>query len=230
MDKEQFKIEITKLFGHIDDNFFSKIEIYKKFLTEENKKMNLTRLDNDKIYSHYFYESIVPYKDVNFTNIKNLLDIGSGSGIPGVILKLLFSNIHVDLMESSTKKVNFLSQLISKLNLSNIDVLNQRAEEIKEYQREKYDLVTSRAVSNLKILLEISTPYAKVNGLIVEPKSQKADSEFNLAQQIIKKINLKLVDENKFSSVNNFYHCVFIFKKIAKTANCFPRSWKQIIK
>jgi 16S rRNA (guanine527-N7)-methyltransferase len=173
MNKIEFINNIQKIFKNIPLNFFDQIEKYKEFLQEYNQKTNLTRLDDERIiYAEYFYESIIPYKDCNFINVNKVLDIGSGSGIPGIILKLLCPNISLTIIEANNKKCVFLKQLCKHLKIDAV-ILNQRAEKILSHQREHFDLVTSRAVAPLSIIVELSLPYLKINGLLIEPKSRK---------------------------------------------------------
>jgi 16S rRNA (guanine527-N7)-methyltransferase len=173
MNNIDFAINLKKIFPKIPDDFFAQINRYKLFLQKYNQKTNLTRLaDENKIYSEYFYESIVPYKDFDFVKIQSLLDIGSGSGIPGIVLKLLYPYIQLTIIESNNKKVTFLKELCYHLKIK-ATVLNQRAENIQNKQREQFDIVTCRAVASLPIIVELSLPYLKVNGLLIAPKSQK---------------------------------------------------------
>ena len=229
MNKSQFKEIIKKNFKNISNDFFDQIEVYKNFVQTKNKLFNLTSLANDEvIYQKYFFDSIIDYKQINFSKINSVLDIGSGSGIPGIMIKLLFRHINLTIIEATTKKVKFLNELVNQLKLQNVTIINKRAEEIKNNEYETFDLVTSRAVAELKILLEISAPYTKVLGLIIEPKSKKYDQELISAKEIIKELNLSLVNEYDFNS-NGVLHHTFVFKKNKKTNHKYPRNWKQII-
>ena len=229
MNKSQFKEIIKKNFKNISNDFFDQIEVYKNFVQTKNKLFNLTSLANDEvIYQKYFFDSIIDYKQINFSKINSVLDIGSGSGIPGIMIKLLFRHINLTIIEATTKKVKFLNELVNQLKLQNITIINKRAEEIENNEYETFDLVTSRAVAELKILLEISAPYTKVLGLIIEPKSKKYDQELISAKKIIKELNLSLVNEYDFNS-NGVLHHTFVFKKNKKTNHKYPRNWKQII-
>ena len=231
MNKEKFQQEITKLFPFLKSKFFEQIEVYKNFLQAKNKEFNLTNLADEKdVYAKYFYESLIPYSTINLSKINSILDIGSGSGIPGILLKLVYPNISLTIIEATGKKAVFMKELVDKLNLKNVEVIHQRAEEIKPSQREKFDLVTSRAVGELKVVLEISTPYAKVNGLIVEPKSSKYLEEENNAKNVIKSLDLAKQEDIEFKSINGIFHHVFVYKKLSKTNSKYPRSWKEITK
>ena len=229
MNKSQFKEIIKKNFKNISNDFFDQIEVYKNFVQTKNKLFNLTSLANDEvIYQKYFFDSIIDYKQINFSKINSVLDIGSGSGIPGIMIKLLFRHINLTIIEATTKKVKFLNELVNQLKLQNITIINKRAEEIENNEYETFDLVTSRAVAELKILLEISAPYTKVLGLIIEPKSKKYDQELISAKKIIKELNLSLVNEYDFNS-NGVLHHTIVYKKNKKTNHKYPRNWKQII-
>lgn len=230
MNKQELIDEVQKNFKNIDSKWIDNIEVYRKFLTEYNKKVNLTRLDDEsKIYGLYFYESIIPYKDIDFSKIDSVLDIGSGSGIPGVVLKILFPHIHLGIIESNNKKVTFLKELTNKLQLNNVDIFLKRAEDIKEDEYESYDLVTSRAVGKLKPMLEVSTPYAKVKGLIIIPKSQNYQQETNGLYHLNKRLDVEQ-KMNEFISKNGIQHNVFVFKKTHKTNRIYPRPWSKITK
>ncbi|MGL4616753.1 MAG: 16S rRNA (guanine(527)-N(7))-methyltransferase RsmG [Mycoplasmoidaceae bacterium] len=229
MNKEDFKKEILNHFK-CNENIFEKIELYKGILIENNKKYNLTRLEEEnKIYLNYFFESIIVYKDILENKDCKLLDIGSGSGIPGVLIKLFYPKIKVTIIESNNKKCDFMNFLISKLELQKINIICKRAEIINENERETFDYVTSRAVASLKALIEISIPYLKINGFLIEPKSKNIDNELFESKEIIKKLNLNYINNLNY----NFFHRehnIVIFEKTEKTSIEFPRMWKDIIK
>ena len=233
MNKIEFETYLKKILPFVDSTTFELIEKYKKILQEKNKKFNLTRLDKeDIIYDSYFLESILPFINLGYNseNISlSILDIGSGSGIPGVMLKIIFPNTKVTLLDSNSKKTQFLSDLIVSLGLSNIEVINARAEEYINGNREKFDIVTSRAVSSLNKILEISVPFAKVNGVIIEPKSLNAKNELFESKQAIELLDIKLEKTVDFI-FNSHHHFVFLFRKIKETSNKFPRLWSQILK
>ena len=233
MNKIEFETYLKKILPFVDSTTFELIEKYKKILQEKNKKLNLTRLDKeDIIYDSYFLESILPFINLGYNseNISSsILDIGSGSGIPGVMLKIIFPNTKVTLLDSNSKKTQFLSELIVSLGLSNIEVINARAEEYINGNREKFDIVTSRAVSSLNKILEISVPFAKVNGVIIEPKSLNAENELFESKQAMELLDIKLEKTVDFI-FNSHHHFVFLFRKIKETSNKFPRLWSQILK
>jgi len=229
MNRQEFEIAIKQNFKNIPNDFFDKVETYKKFLQAKNQEFNLTNLAKEElIYQNYFFDSIIPYKNVDFNKIKSVLDIGSGSGIPGVLLKLMFREINLTLIEATEKKAKFIQNLTNELNLEKVNVIHKRAEDIKQEEYETFDMVTSRAVAELKAILEISVPYAKISGLIIEPKSRKFKQEFEASKRIIKELDVTLENEEEFEFNDTFHH-VFIFKKNKNTNRKYPRSWKQIV-
>jgi 16S rRNA (guanine527-N7)-methyltransferase len=223
MTKTEFAQSTIQTFKNIPNDFLLKIEKYKNFLRAYNQNVNLTRLDDeDKIYGEYFYESIIPYKDFDFTKVKSLLDIGSGSGIPGIVLKLLYPHLNLTIIESNNKKCLFLKSLSKELEVD-VNVLNQRAESIQSNQREQFDLVTSRAVAPLPFILELSLPYVKVSGFLIEPKSKKGLVELSNIEPTIEKLGGKLFAVNQFESVNHKSHVIIMVQKSNKTSHQYPR-------
>ncbi|MGL5591494.1 MAG: 16S rRNA (guanine(527)-N(7))-methyltransferase RsmG [Mycoplasmoidaceae bacterium] len=229
MNKEEFKKEILNHFK-CDEKLFEKIELYKEILIENNKQYNLTRLEEEnKIYLNYFFESIIVYKDILENKNLKLLDIGSGSGIPGILIKIFYPKINVTIIESNNKKCEFMKSLISELDLQDINVICKRAEILNVEERETFDYVTSRAVASLKALIEISVPYLKVNGLLIEPKSTNLDNELFESKEIIEKLKLNYKNTLNYNFFNRV-HNIVIFEKTEKTSIEFPRMWKDIVK
>jgi len=225
----EFQKKLKNDFEWINKDVFDKIEIYKNYLRSENKKFNLTRLHSDeKIYSDYFYESIFVYKNLIENKSQKILDIGSGSGIPGIIIGLIFDRSNITIIEPNLKKCKFMKTLIEILSIRNIIIINNRAECLDKSFRENFDIATSRAVASLKILLEITIPYLKINGILIQPKSSNLDFELKASELIIKKLNIfhETTIDKKF---NEKIHKIIIFKKIKPTNLIYPRKWREII-
>lgn len=232
MNQNEFKNCLLENFLSIDsiDNVLQQIESYKILLQQENKKYNLTRLDQDEIvYIEYFMQSIIPYKNVDFSKIIDVLDVGSGSGIPGLVLKIIFPHIKLTIIEGNAKKVNFMNLICESLKLTDVTIVHGRAEVIIINKRESFDLVTARAVANLEMLIELLVPFAKVNGLIVIPKSVNYFKEIVDLKKMLSIMDCSLIKISK----NDFYdyiHNVILIRKNQKTSLKYPRIWAQIIK
>ncbi|MDE5767590.1 MAG: 16S rRNA (guanine(527)-N(7))-methyltransferase RsmG [Malacoplasma sp.] len=207
------------------------IETYKNFLQEKNKIQNLTRLDkDDEIYEKYFYESIINFKNELF-NKKNIkvLDIGSGSGIPGIVLKILFPEIDLYIVESNKKKVLFLNELIKKLNLKKTYIFNERCEYFIKSKRDFFDLITCRAVAELRILLELSFPGLKKLGKCFFLKSTNYLQEIENSKLICEKLNISSLPTIDKIEYNKKLFISLTYIKQSQTDTIYPRSWKEIL-
>ena len=158
----------------LNDIQINKFEKYASLLLEWNEKFNLTAIkDIDEIEEKHFIDSLYLDKYVELNN-KSLLDVGTGAGFPGIPLAIVHPTLSVMLLESNGKKISFLKEVVKQLELTNVIIIQGRAEELD--QREKYDIVTARAVKELNVLLEISFYMVKVGGAFVAYKSQNIDN------------------------------------------------------
>ncbi len=138
MHREEFINEVKLLGINIDDNKLSKLEEYYEILKEENTKYNLTRIiDKKDVYLKHFYDSLTICKTINIDS-KNVCDLGSGAGFPGLVLAIFFQDSKLTLIESNGKKCKFLNLVKEKLNLDNVNVLNVRVEEYAKDNREVF--------------------------------------------------------------------------------------------
>ena len=220
-------------FLNLGDDQIEKLNKYMEFTLEENSKFNLTRNDNiDDFIIKNILDSLLIVKDIDLSG-SLVLDLGSGAGLPGIPLAIYYKTTNFVLLEPTTKRSNFLQKAKELLNLENITVINERAEDYisKEGNREKFDFVVSRAVSKLNIVLELSVPYLKVNGKLIAYKGlnyqneiDEAKKALNLLNSIVESAqesNLPFTNENRFN---------LIIKKEEKTTNKYPRSYKEISK
>ena len=230
MNKEEFKIEVKKLGIDITDKQLKDLEIYKELLQEENKKYNLTSITKDEdIYLKHFYDSLTIVKTIDISN-QYFCDIGTGAGLPGMVLKIVFPNIKIDLIDATKKKCDFLTLVKNKLNLDNINIINTRIEEYSTRTREKYDVIVSRAVAPLKHLLEYSTPLIKIKGLFIGLKGNLEEETINI-DKYYKKLYLKEISITKFSLPNNAGNRTIIkIEKENATPNIYPRKYSIMIK
>ena len=230
MNKEEFIKYLDNLNIKINDDKINKLEKYKDLLIEWNNKFNLTSITSEEdIYLKHFYDSLCIVKSTDFNN-KEICDFGTGAGFPGMVLAIVFDNSNITLLESNGKKITFLNEVKKELDLSNVTIINSRAEDYGKKHREIFDIVTCRAVSSLNIILELAVSMLKKNGLFIPMKSNVID-EFNnsinkailLGFEFIKKIEYILPIENANRSL-------LIYEKIKKTDNKYPRSYNLIKK
>ena len=201
---------------------------YKDFLIEYNKHTNLTAITNEEdIYLKHFYDSLTITEAINLDNQK-VLDIGTGAGFPGLVLKIVYPNIDLTLLDSNNKKITFLKELTIKLNI-NVNLINKRAEEYIIDNRESFDIVVSRAVANLNTLVELSIPYVKVNGYFIAMKAN-AKEEIDNSHNAIKILGSNIDGIIEFKLINNDPRTLIIIQKNKETNIKYPRRYEKIIK
>ena len=230
MTKEEFIQELKKININISCDILIKLDKYYHLLITENEKYNLTNITEEtSVYLKHFYDSLTITKAINLDNQK-IFDFGYGAGFPGLVLKIVFPNIKIDLLDSTAKRCNFLKQVIEELSLNDINVINARAEDYAKENREKYDIVTSRAVAPLKHLLEYSIPMLKINGYFIALKSNLTDELVNI-NNYYKKLHLEEPITYEFTlPKENSLRTIYKVKKTAKTDIIYPRQYSQIKK
>ncbi len=230
MTKEEFIVALNNINIHLTKEAEDALEIYASFLLEYNEHTNLTAIKTmSDIYLKHFYDSLTISKLVDFNNGK-LLDVGTGAGFPGMVLAICFPNLQVDLLDSNNKKIKFLEELIKKLNLTNVQTVYSRAEDYTRVNREKYDYVTSRAVADLRVLLELNIPSLKINGEFLVMKGN-IDEELKLSQNAIKKLFCTITKKEEFTlPFNSGTRNIMIIKKTKETPAIYPRNYDKIKK
>ncbi len=168
---------------------------YYLFFIKENKKYNLSSITKaEAVIKKHFLDSLVILNQLNFQNRKRWLDIGTGAGFPGLVLKLFLPGDSFYLLDSSSKKVNFLNQLIYKLNINGVEATHGRAEDLADIEgwRESFDFVTSRAVAPLNILLEYVLPFVRKGGYGYLYKGPDYKKEIDEADNALKSLGGKI--------------------------------------
>lgn len=231
MNIETFIKELNKLNIKITKDQLTKLSKYKDMLIEYNQKFNLTAIKTEEeIYLKHFYDSLTLIKVVDLTRNLKLLDIGTGAGFPGLVLKIVFPSLNVTLLDSNNKKITFLNTVIKELDLKDITSIYGRAENLDIKYREYFDIVTSRAVSNLRILSELSIPYLKVNGLFL-PMKGVITPELKESEATIKILNSEIISVKEFTlPFENSNRSIAIIKKNSKTNSIYPRAYDKIVK
>ena len=231
MNELEFKEELKKIGIDVSDFQLSLFRNYYEYLINYNKHTNLTSITSlEDVYLKHFYDSCLLTKTIDFNNINTCLDIGSGAGFPGIVLKILYPNLKITLLDSNNKKTKFLNEIVNILHLNNVDIINDRAEEYIKEKREYYDLVTARAVKNLPILVELSIPYVKINGYFIAMKSDY-EEELHNSLNGIKKLGGEFMEiKNINLPKNRGFRNFIIIKKVSKTNIIYPRTYNKMVK
>lgn len=168
---------------------------YYLFFINENKKYNLSAItEMEEVITKHFLDSAVILPQINLKSVKRWLDIGTGAGFPGLVLKLFLPGHSFYLVDSSSKKINFLNQLIYKLNLKGINAVHGRAEDLaKELDwRDSFEFVTSRAVASLNVLAEYTVPFLRIGGSAFLYKGPEYREEIEQAENALKTLGAEL--------------------------------------
>lgn len=229
MQINEFIEELKKININITDEQLTKLEKYYELLIEENEKINLTNITKrEDVYLKHFYDSLTLIKIIDLNKIDSLCDIGTGAGFPGLVIKIVFPNINVTLIDSLNKRIDFLNKVIKELELKNIETLHSRIEEYGVKNREKYDLVTARAVASLNVLLEYSIPLVKEDKYFVAMKSN-VEEELKNIDKAIKELDIKLENKIEFKlPIEESKRTLISFKKLQKTSKKYPRRYAII--
>ena len=188
---KQISVEITEK----EANMFYE---YDKLLLDWNEKINLTAItDEREIILKHFIDSLTINRYIE--NADNVMDIGTGAGFPGVPLKIVNENKRFILVDALNKRVNFLEEIKKVLNLKNLDLIHSRSEDLAKnlMYRENIDVVTSRAVANLRVLVEYMLPFIKLNGLCICMKGPNSKEEIIEAENAIKILGGKIENIDK---------------------------------
>lgn len=221
MNLKELNIELT----------FEQQELFRKyyeFLIQENKKYNLTAItDEEEVYYKHFYDSLTLIKTNLIKEGVSLCDIGSGAGFPGIPLKIIYPNLKLTIVESQTKKTEFLKKLVIFLELDNVEIINKRAE---EYAHTKYfDIVTARAVADLSILNELCLPLVKKGGYFIAMKGNY-EEELKRTLNGINILGGKLIEVLSFELPKEMGKRNLIIIKKEKMVQGYPRAFSQIKK
>lgn len=230
MKIEEFINESSKLNIKLTEEMLKKFSIYADFLLKYNEHTNLTAIKTkEEVYLKHFFDSLTLVKIMEEKN-KEILDVGTGAGFPGLVLAIIFPKLQVTLLDSNNKKITFLKECTEKLNLTNVKIINSRAEDFTKNNREKFDYVTSRAVAELRILLELNIPTLKVGGSFLAMKGNIED-EIKNAKNTFKMLNCQLEETKEFDLPHNIGHRTLLkIIKEKETDKKYPRTYDKIKK
>ena len=230
MTESEFIKYVEDLGITCDDDKLSRLNKYYEMLVEYNKVMNLTGItDKKQVYLKHFYDSLTIAKVINLNEYNTLCDIGTGAGFPGLVIKILYPHLKLTLVDSLNKRINFLNDVIKELGLTDIETVHARIEDYAHNNKDKFDIVTARAVAPLNILLEYAIPITKVNSYFIAMKGKIEDeTTYNNALKVLKS---EVKDIKKFKlPIENSDRTIYKIKKISKINGKYPRKPSEIKK
>ena len=185
MNKEKFIAETKKLGINLTEEQLNKLNQFYNLLIEWNEKINLTRITTkEDVYLKHFYDSLTLAKVIDLSTKETLCDVGTGAGFPGIVLKIVYPNLKITLVDALQKRVNYLNEIIKDLQLENIQAIHTRGEDL----HDKYDVVTARAVANIEKLLKYTMHLVNNTGVFV---AMKGNIDNELTPEIENKISKK---------------------------------------
>ncbi len=206
--------------------FLEKLERFYFLLTEKNRFLNLTAItEYDEVMRKHFADCLFVLKYQKFYAGQRVLDLGTGGGFPGIPLKIFLPDTEFVLMDSVRKKLKFLEEVFSDLELKNISVVHGRAEDLahSEEYREQFDLVLSRAVSNLSSLSELTLPFVKTGGRFISYKGDNGKVELSLADNAISLLGGRVDILNEYVLPGGDRRCLIFINKEKKCPMKYPR-------
>lgn len=213
-------IELNELQLQQFDRFY-------QMMVETNKHMNLTAItEEDEVISKHLVDSLSCSKVMDMSQVRSIIDIGTGAGFPGIPLKIAYPEIEFVLLDSLNKRIRFLDGVIEELGLEKIEAVHGRAEDLarkKEY-RANFDLCVSRAVANLSTLTEYCIPFVRVNGYFVSYKAAKGMEELEQAKNCLQVLGCKVDDAHQFILEGDESERLLLkIKKCKGTPKIYPR-------
>lgn len=210
-----------------DERMIERFKDYREILVEWNQKMNLTGIEDEKeVYIKHFLDSVSAVSKGYIKDGMSIIDVGTGAGFPGLPLKICLENIKLTLLDSLNKRINFLQEVSSQLELEGVEFIHGRAEDFGKNPdyREQYDIATARAVAGLPVLMEFCVPFVKNGGYFICLKGPNADLELEESQAAMKVLGVEFIEKIDVSlPETDLSHNILVFKKIENTPAKYPR-------
>lgn len=214
-----------------DAKAVERLKTYFEYLEERNRVMNLTAISGtEDVARLHFLDCAALLKVCDFED-KKVIDVGTGAGFPGMVLKTVQPGMDITLLDSLNKRIDFLSEVCNKLALDGVQCVHARAEEIPEERRAAYDIAVSRAVARLGTLCELCLSYLRVGGVFIAMKGPDCDTEVEEAKSAMHMLGAQLKDIVRYTIPGtDITHAAVVIEKIKPTHPKYPRKWSQIKK
>lgn len=217
----------------LTDAQIKQFDTYAKLLLEWNEKMNLTAItEPNEVATKHFVDSLYGLKFLS--GKKNIIDVGTGAGFPGIPLKIAKTDLNITLLDSLNKRLTFLEEVKDRLGLDNVTCVHSRAEDGAKSGsslRENFDAAVSRAVANLSCLCEYCLPYVKIGGVFLAYKGGEVEEELAEASNAIELLGGEVTGVFKYTiPETDITHSIVVITKIKNTPDKYPRLQGKIQK
>jgi 16S rRNA (guanine527-N7)-methyltransferase len=227
MNTEQFTKMLAEKGISLTPVQLEQYETYYETLVEWNEKMNLTAItEKEDVYLKHFFDSVSASFYFNFDQPIHVCDVGAGAGFPSIPIKIAFPKIHVTIVDSLNKRINFLEHLASQLKLEHVRFIHDRAETFGQASehREAYDVVTARAVARMSVLSELCLPLVKIGGTFIAMKGSSGKEELRDGKKAMSLFGGVLEETYSFSlPFEESERNVFLITKKKSTPKKYPR-------
>lgn len=200
-------------------------------LLEKNQVMNLTAITEPvDVATLHLLDCAALLSMADFRG-KSVVDVGTGAGFPGMVLRLLEPDFDLTLLDSLNKRIEWLAEVCDEMGLRRVECVHARAEEFAQKHRQRYDIATSRAVAALPLLCELALPLVKVGGCFLAMKAVDSDEEIKSARSAIAQLGGAVEDVRDYTiPTTEVTHRVVVIRKVKDTPPQFPRSWARMKK
>ncbi len=214
-----------------DELTLRRFRIYYENLESYNRVMNLTAITGEEDAARLHFLDCAALLDAAEPNDSTLIDVGTGAGFPGLVLKILRPELRLTLLDSLDKRLAFLRDTCEKLGFEDVRLVHARAEEIPEGLRESFDFAAARAVARLNVLCELCLPYVKEGGAFLAMKGPEAEAEVKEAYTALRTLGGSVERRADYEIPGtDLRHCAVVIRKSGPTPKKYPRRWAQIKK
>ena len=230
MDKAELLKQLNNEEISCDESQLNLLMTLMNSTLKQNEKFNLTAIKEEPVFvEKMIFDSAIALRELDLTD-KSIIDVGTGAGFPGMVIRILAKDANVTLLDSTKKKIDYLKEFALANNLK-INGVSERAEDYSRNHRKQYDYATARAVASLSILLEIIIPLLKVGGTFIALKGLGYEEEINDAKNAFKKLNCHVENVYDFELPESKEKRAIIYiKKDKETSKKYPRQYSDIKK
>ena len=215
----------------LSDHAVPQLEAYASLLLEKNKVMNLTAITAPQEVATLHLLDCAALLTMADLRGKRAIDVGTGAGFPGMVLRIMEPDFDLTLLDSLGKRVDWLRETRDDMGLTHVTCVHARAEEFAGQHREQYDIAASRAVANLNLLCELTLPLVKVGGRFIAMKSTSSDQEIQEARSAVSQLGGRITAVRDYDvPQTDVRHRAVIIEKVKATPRQFPRSFARIKK